>query len=345
MAARAAVVLGPNLEARLEGRPFMPVGIYHINPKFYGKARAMGFNCVQAWGTTVEGARKALDEAQKHGLKVVLEMSTLLRGRYQREKFEAIVRACKGHPALLAWYPVDEPNETQFEWCLDAYRICRSLDPDHPVYLVICVPRLFEKFADALDILAIDPYPVPHAPINTVAKWMHAAQEAVKGRKAVWLIPQLHNTAAYRDPKRGRAPTPEEVRCMVYQGLVYGAKGIVYYTWDDGVTGLVHEPPLMEAIPNLNRELLTLAPLILTARRTLLRGFPADENWHVALFSGEKAVVLATNTGASGELTVRLPRAFRGTKSLFGRGKARVEGTVLSLSLPELGALAVELLP
>lgn len=337
------VFLGPNLETRVKGELFMPIGVYHINPKFYGMAKRMGFNCVQAWGTKVEQARKALDEAQRHGLKVLLEMSTLLRGRYDRETFKAIVKACKGHPALLAWYPVDEPGEGQFEWCLDAYRICRELDPHHPVYLVICDPRLFAKFAGATDILAIDPYPVPHAPINLVSRWAHSAWEAVRGRKAVWLVPQLHNTAAYRDPKKGRAPTPEEVRCMVYQGLIYGAKGIVYYTWDDRVTGLVHEPALLRAVPELNRELLTLAPLLLTARRRLLCGLPNDRNWHIALFTGRKDIVLATNTGDSGELAVRLPGPFRGEEILFGRGEAEVEGAFLRLRAPKFGALAVEL--
>lgn len=296
------VMLGPALETYVDGEPFFPVGIYHVPVEAFDRVRSMGFNCLQAWGNDAASARAALDAAGARGLKVILEMSGLLRGRYQPDKLTEVVRACRDHPALLAWYPVDEPSGEQLNWCADAYQILQREDPYHPVYLADCNPATFAISALATDILIIDPYPIPHGPVSTVAGWMVAAQEGAAGRRAVWLAPQLFNWAAYRDrPEEGRAPSPDEEWSMVAQGLIYGAKGVIYYPWDDTKCGLVHEPELLEAVPQINALLAAIGREVASAPRTLLVGRGQDavqpaEEQHAALFSGEKRYLLATNT-------------------------------------------------
>jgi hypothetical protein len=107
----------------------------------------------------------------------------------------------------------------------------------------------------------------------------------------VWLIPQLHNWAAYDGhPENGRYPTPAEERNMVYQGLVWGAKGIFYYPWDDGCTGLVKDPGLMAAVGKINAELAELGPELLTCRRKLTAANTAShEGLYAAVYRGAKA--------------------------------------------------------
>ncbi|MBC7288577.1 MAG: hypothetical protein H5T86_11170 [Armatimonadetes bacterium] len=306
----------------------------------------MGFNCIQVWGTSVQQARSNLDQAAEHGLMAVLEMSSLLRGTYRPTELEAIVRACRDHPALLAWYPVDEPGMAQFEWCRDAYTIFVREDPNHPVYLVMCQPKLFGKFSSTCDILAIDPYPIPHAPVSLVAGWMKAAREATAGRQPIWLIPQLHNQSAYSDPSKGRAPTPQELWCMVAQGLIYGAKGVIYYPWDDGPCGLTHEPALMAEIPRINQFLASYGPLLASADPQIIadgekNGHP--QGLHAALFEGQNRLLLATNTSHEA-VSARIPvEGARQARSLMTGQAITVAQGAVDLALAPLSVELIEL--
>ncbi len=75
------------------------------------------------------------------------------------------------HPALLAWYIADEPNGYRIEpdSLLKIYNLVRELDPWHPVTIVFMAPFLSSRqYADALDIVMADPYPVPDSPISMV---------------------------------------------------------------------------------------------------------------------------------------------------------------------------------
>ncbi|MBI2303103.1 MAG: hypothetical protein HYU66_29700 [Armatimonadetes bacterium] len=333
-ARRPQVVMGGNLETCVDGKPFFPIGVYHVPDTALAKAKALGFNCFQGWGNSVAQARAQLTAGAKAGLKVILEMSPFLRDSYKRDALLAVVRALKDHPALLAWYTVDEPAGQQHAWCLDAYRLCRAEDPHHPVYLVMCDPSQFGRYAPTTDILAIDPYPIAHQPIRMVAAWTQAAQRAVAGRQPVWVIPQLQNLTAYTDPTKGRGPTPAEEWCMVAQALIYGAKGIVYYPWDDGPNGLVHEPALLAEMPKLNRLLARVGPGLAASERTLLTDADTPE-LHAAMFVGGQRLLVATNTG---DQPATLTLQGRGAlTSLRGDGKAwAYRGGSLTLPLAPL---------
>lgn len=340
------VILGGGLDTRVHGEPFFPIGIYHVPLGSLAEARRMGFNCVQAWGGSPEEARASLDMAERHGMKVILEMSALVRGGLQPERLRRVVEAVRDHPALLCWYPVDEPNSGMLDDCVNAYRICYELGAGHPVYLVLCDPNLFGAYAEALDVLAIDPYPVPGAPVSMVAAWMRSAQDSTGAQRAVWLIPQLHNPAAYGgDPTQGRAPTAEEEWCMVFQGLVYGAKGIVYYPWDDGACGLVHEPPLLEALPRINAFLAEHGTSLAASQRVLvcgLGGITESADTHAALFSGARTLLLATNTAAEPRrIALDLPSTTG--RSLLDERHWVLTGGTLEVELAPLEVLAIEL--
>lgn len=346
VAPSSATTLDSSLVATVAGEPFFPIGIYHVGAEALPQARAMGFNCIQAWGNSPEQARESLDAAQANGLKVLLEMGGLVRGGLRVPEFRAVVEAVREHPALLCWYILDEPLGDLRADCETAYRICRELDPSRPVYTVLCDPALFGTFDASHDVLGIDPYPVPGAPVRMVADWMRAAQASHDGRRPVWLIPQLHNPAAYSgNPSAGRAPTPEEEWCMVAQGLIYGAKGVIYYPWEDGSCGLTHEPALMEALPRINAFLAANGAGLASAERRLVSGLGGeaeDADLHVARFSGTRQIVLATNTGSEPRRLSLALRSRRATSLIDGSEWDLPEGR-LEHDLAPFEVLALEL--
>ena len=84
------------------------------------------------------------------------------------------VEQFRNHPAILSWYIADEPDGAGSSEgqpigipvadVRAAYELVRSLDPYHPVSLVLNCKYSAPLYADATDILMVDPYPVS---INT----------------------------------------------------------------------------------------------------------------------------------------------------------------------------------
>lgn len=262
----ATVVIDGKLNLVVDGKPFFTLGMYHVGEADLPAVAALGINTVQGWGGNLERARRFLDAARQNGLKVLLEMGGMVDQTVNRQAIEAHVQAFKDHPALLAWYVRDEPSPAQQPVVREAAELFRRLDPAHPTYMVSCRPSEFAAEAHLADIFAVDPYPLPGGAITTVAKWTDAARKATLDERPVWLIPQAHDNTSYdrKPPERGaRPPTPEQERCMLYQCLIHGAKGIVWYTWDDGPNmGVKYHPAMQAVIRELCAEATALAPLL-----------------------------------------------------------------------------------
>ena len=95
-------------------------------------------------------------------------------------------------------------------------------------------------------------------PLLAIADTVGLAVEVNHQQKPVWLI-----VGAFEQPGGGsfpfRFPTPMQLRACVYAGLIHGATGICYFTWDtyvcrDGnVIGMSPEPKVAY-VPNPRQE-------------------------------------------------------------------------------------------
>lgn len=304
------VFIDEDLNTRVAGKLFFPICIYHVPAQDFARVKSLGFNSVQAWGTNFDDARANLDAASKAGLKVVLEGVTYAANTGDFAAMDPTLDMGRDHPALLAWYITDEPSgDERLRWCAQANEYIASRDPHHPTYLVSCSPGEFGRYVRVTDIFAVDPYPIPAAPVTMVSSWMEMAQEAARGRKPIWLIPQLHNWAAYGGhPEEGRYPTPAEERNMVYQGLVWGAKAIFYYPWEDGPTGLTHDADLRAAVQAINGELAILGPELLACQHELTaRNQGEHDGLFAALYQGDTASYVIAVSVIEGETQHSVP--------------------------------------
>ncbi|MCC6443221.1 MAG: hypothetical protein IT210_07170 [Armatimonadetes bacterium] len=250
---------------RVSGQPFFSIGLYDVPSEAFPLIRSWGFNTVMTGGGG-EAGQNALDRAQENGLKAIHHPGGAITTPEGRAEIADAVRRLRGHPALLAWYPIDEPeiNGITREAVEEAYRAIYREDGGHPVFQTLYYPSAYPIFTKGRDILSIDPYPVPIRPLISIAR---ALMMARKEAQPVWLIPQAFYGVIWP-----RSPSPGELRCMVYTGLIHGAKGIIYYTF--GLPGepgswRLPETALWPAIRTLNREVRILAP-------ALLHGKPAD---------------------------------------------------------------------
>jgi hypothetical protein len=137
---------------------------------------AAGGNSMRTWGT--ENAARELDDCQKHGLtltvgiwlghKEYFNYEDPVKVREQYENVKKDVLRLKDHPALLMWGLGNEMeigNDTPALWKAieDLAKLCRSLDPNHPVMTVVAdlTPQKISNiktYAPSIDLIGFNSY-------------------------------------------------------------------------------------------------------------------------------------------------------------------------------------------
>lgn len=271
------VVFASDGEARVDGRPFFPIGMYWVfaRPEDWRpgplrkdadlrELRACGVNTLHSYtfehsepNDTDANALAYLDTAAEFGFKV---MMGLRRDWYQGDKLdlaavERRVRALRDHPALLCWTLWDEPN---FDPAFSAprvramYALISRLDPYHPAMPVFGGPSA-GGFRDCADAFLFDNYPGPgHA--DQVAQTVARARDAMP-EKPVWFVAQ-----AFHSP--GEAlPSAEDMRQYWRNALQGGARAVFWYSyggggkdWDSVRTDPAHWEHVQQIISELARK-------------------------------------------------------------------------------------------
>ena len=249
----------------LDGTPFFPVGLYWLRKDILSDMKSKGFNSGDYYPWLTKGQiNELMDAARDSGMMILLELSEFLRVDKEPdlEGIRNTVSLYKDHPALLLWYLIDEPVETDTppSTTQKAYDLVRELDPYHPVYMVNNRPNYYDHYAESSDILAIDPYPIPKYPPSRVSDLTDRAKEAVEGKKPVWVIPQAFGATERWD----RTPTPEEERLMTYLALVHRAKGILFYRYCEESERNIQPLKLWQEVVKLAKEIGELSPVLLS---------------------------------------------------------------------------------
>ena len=212
------------------------------------------------------------------------------------------VTALMDHPALLAWYMADEPELRPVlpRRAEQIYEVCRDTDPYHPCIMLNDTIAGIHEYAGGGDILMPDPYPLflkgGHAArgIERTSEFVKAINEATDGKKPAWVTPQAFN---YGDAGRAgnRAPNFTELRNQMYQAIVYGAKGFLWYTYGHAQ----NYPDLDIGMDYLGFEAQDLKPAILApdAEDEVTVEAALPEHMHVtARRAGDELYVIAVNT-------------------------------------------------
>ena len=234
------------------GEPVLPFGWFSI-PAAHMAREGHAYELMQTYSSywfPVEKVRGNLDDVVQAGTHVTIypyqspAMTTPASVWGQPltdEEAEGLtdrVAALKDHPGIFAWYMADEPELRPAlpERLRKILQTVAREDPFHPCIMLNDTIAGVFKYVDGGDILMPDPYPcfikggLAAQPIEKTGKFMQACQEAGKGRKAVWITPQGFNYGDY-GKKNQRGPNLVELRNQLYQAVVYGAKGFLWYTY------------------------------------------------------------------------------------------------------------------
>ena len=358
-------------------RSFFPIGIW--GAQLPGKQwdsvsdwqvlKEAGFNTVWPWFCPPE---RGLAAGAEHDLQIVL------MGALKGEDLTAI----KGHPNLLGNVWTDEPigrlHRVDMDALLDefnGYRDgVRAVIPDVPVF-VNDAPWIMEpatswwlKWNNSGDLGCHDNYPVmnkkhrarsigdePNGIPQSVSLGVANGNE----QRPQWLIVgAFDQPGEYGQNFPFRFPTPVQLRASVYAGVIHGATGIIYFTWDTyvprdgGVIGMAPNPlphytpnprqegytrptpatpmqlaqsrALWDAATQINSELADLTPVLLSPTAP-------DEIQPVIDWEGEavtefpiRALLKPGKDGAYTLLTVNLDDAMLKATYTFPRGLSHV---------------------
>ena len=216
---------------------------------------------------------EGLDMAAKHGLRAMLTSDLLkpavLDDAAKRAELDALIERAKRHPALEAYYIMDEPGAGAFDGLGKLVAYLRERDPAHLAYINLYPTYANEAqlgvSADAADRAKVG-YPQNFAGVGTNDKTVLAYREHVK--KFIEIVkpdlisydhyhflksddgkqyflnlaliraaaqeankPFLNIIQANTIEKSWRLPDAAEMRWLVYTTLAYGGRGISYFTY------------------------------------------------------------------------------------------------------------------
>lgn len=244
------------------GKPFFPIGMYHVGTADYPLLAANGFNAVQGSGANDLAQFKAgLDAAQKNGLAADIPLYGGLQVaknlKYSLEKLQHFA----DHPAILDWKIIDEPDlrPTISHEVPPVYRALKNADPKNPIELTISGAGSLDYWGDFCDIVQVDVYPVPARPLTEVAD---RARDAMKAMKPWQNLSVVLQCGWVKD--LSNQPTVAQARCMVYEALIEGAKGIWWYSMHEASGWDLTKTPLWPHMKEINSEIKVLSePLML----------------------------------------------------------------------------------
>jgi len=227
----------------LDGKRFFPMGVYlgagTNGEEHLQRISSGGFNTVLSYSYgTGKDAETFMENAHKHGLKVVYSLKDMYPGKhgYKENAFDVAAKyitLMRNNPALLAWYTNDELDSHWMPYLQKTYDLVQDLDPNHPTYQVQNKTEELENNATVTDILGADPYPVGSANLSNSSRQTHSVQDAARGTKGIWIVPQLMDWAVYRKDNKPHPPSLDEMRNQAYQAIINGATGLIWYSYYD----------------------------------------------------------------------------------------------------------------
>jgi hypothetical protein len=248
------------------------------------------------------GGKRALDLAEKNGLKVLLQDGRITARNFQQEGFEknldAVVADYAEHPALWGYFVTDEPNASQFENLGAINRYLLKKDPKHipfinlfPTYASreqLGNPTYEEHVASFIQtvhprLLSYDHYALvgdslrPDYFENMEIIRRQALKHKIPFNFILLSVPHF----SYRNP------TEADLRWQVNTALAYGARGIMYFTysslpdnehysgWGDAIIARDgSRTAKYDQVKRINGELKRLAPTLMRLTSTAVYHTP-----------------------------------------------------------------------
>ncbi len=267
------------LTSPLWAREF-PLCLYSVNnPADLKLIKRAGFSCIQSYQKEPDKLELLAKEAKKWGLKVAFYPDKVIGTEYQQK--------AQRWP-ILAWYLVDEPDVKRWsrEQVSKAHVAVKEVFDNHPTVLVIGQGKTDILYYDIPDVMMMDWYPVPHLPLMSFGDNVRYVKEGLAKANIqdhpIWGVVQTFDWKEFKqyrpdNDRIGRFPTREEIRFMSYHGIINGATGLFYFTFN-------HKgKPLPQSAPEYWQRVQAVTKELAKFKRILEKGTPTNNPVSVEL--------------------------------------------------------------
>ena len=335
----------------VDGKPFFPIGMYCCRGRdrwesdaLFAEMASVGFNTVQNYSVircsrAQEEEIKAhvipwLDSAHEHGLRVYLGIAPSTgpvfrrrgRSRDLSDRFGSRIDPLadtaqamdllRDHPSVLCWYIGDESigHGMTEDYMSRLNRLVKHLDPHHPTCIATCPGGHrndgLRRTARVCDIPANDHYPSE----DLGSAWRSTAvksQDAVDSSQTWWAVPLCCK----------RPFSENELRVQVYEAIVHGARGII---WWAAYYVKTRFPENWERTKALASELRDLSPILLgDACEDAVRVQPEDAtiDWILRKAKGRRYLIVVNYKPAPTDAVSFTVPGISSCRPLFGDSK------------------------
>jgi hypothetical protein len=336
---------------------FVPFGFYCYSPVYPTlpeEEAVKGFNMISPYQKILPGTfneRKAyMDRCSQIGMKVNYNLLSVSGGggvsskidgisdSEKRERLISEIKAFMDHPALLAWYISDEPNGNKIPplQLEEIYRTIKKIDPWHPVSVVFTAPFLSLKiYANALDIVMADPYPIPTGSVLQVGDISGQLRSEFEGKKPLWIVPQAFGGGEWW----GREPTIQEMRSMTYQAIVNGARGIQYFV-RHGLNSFPKSTSAWNECGRMAMEIAEITPWLTSDEKTIpVKATSGNILISSALHKGQLLIMAVNKLNSPQKMSITISGSTTGpARVLFENRSVSVYSGTFSDCLAALGS-------
>lgn len=227
--------------------------------------------------------------------------------------------------SIVAWQLRDAPDHGNLdgEDVVKLFEELKKADPYRPALIGLLSDfskDAFGEYLDGCDVLVVNACPLPFYRIDMVGESVRAASASARGLRPVWLAAQCFDWRALMGvPKKDplAAPSPAELRNMVFQAFANGANGVVFC----GYPCVASRPELRSALKDLLKEIQELSPVLMSPdsrQRVVLR--PPSSPVVCRLYERERKVyLLACNpTNRAQSVRWQLPPTL-GSAAVWGK--------------------------
>ena len=162
---------------------------------------------------------------------------TDLKEEENYEKFVQKIKEFKDHPLLFSWYVKDEIISCFNKNIRNRTLTIHELDPNHPTYTVTGLVNHTNGLMNSTDFIGMAQYPIGSNEMRTVYDYNIGVNKEILYGKFTLPVIQIFDTAYYYWNRNiefnSTPPTLQEMKCMSWQGLAAGGKGMLFYSYFD----------------------------------------------------------------------------------------------------------------
>lgn len=345
--------------ALLDGKPFFPLGMYADKPniKSIAQYKKGPFNFVVQYGNVTTNS---LNLWQSIGVYVAASPNCYSKRRimtieesraFALRRYETIGR----HPALFAWYIMDEASPDYVPNIAAANELLHEIDPDHPTFAVTDKPGDVRALLPCYDVIGMDPYPIGNhggrAKLEICSKWVDEARAGMFDLRSMWHVPQAFDWSWYRPKEVGktrdmRMPTRAELANMTWQGIAAGANGVCSYAFHAIQKRLKGEEfdHVWGAICDVAREVKSMEPVLLSdGEPTCVRDVPSSLIVRTYRLADKDWALIVNRTARPVVAKLHLTHAFVSMMTSLGGG-VKLDSDAIDVSFDRLGYAFVSLI-